>query len=469
VVCAVAVAGSVAYSRGRRVIKLRVRPGRFPGCFRCSVTHPDALQSHMGSPEAALGRRAFLKLSGVAALSSCLEPLGATHGTVTPATHPTHVLRIRTGHVELAPGRHITTTTFDDRLPGPLLRGAVGQPLRIDIYNDTDRPERINWRGQGLLSQDSAPIAPRSLSRVEFTPARAGLYLYHSDLIAATRLESGLYSGLVGGLLVEPPRSQRPRGREYIAVLKDCEPFIHRTARGCEIGYRSLTVNGQLHVDGAPLDIGTRDPMLLHVLNASATEPYTLEIPGQTFEVVALDGYPVPQPATVTQLYVAPGERVTARAVLIGAWIIRSAGAHVWDYTRFGVEGRAGKPDATLNMMLSRHEAARSGLNRWCIDGNSYSADHPRAAYRLKYGLRYRLTLRNSSDEALPLHLQRHRLQIVGIDGRSTAGVPKDVICVAPHQQVEVDFTADSPGRALLQCTRQLHKDFGLMALLDYT
>jgi len=45
----------------------------------------------------------------------------------------------------------------------------------------------------------------------------------------------------------------------------------------------------------------------------------------------------------------------------------------------------------------------------------------------------------------------------------------KDVVTVGPHQQMEVDFLADSPGRALLYCTRQLHRDFGLMALLDYT
>lgn len=426
----------------------------------------------MGSPETPLGRRAFLKLSGTAALGSCLEPLAATEGPVTSATGPTHVLRIRREHVELAPGRIITTTTFDGLLPGPLLRGAVGQPLRIHIHNDTDLPERINWLGQPLSPRDLAPIEASSLRKLEFIPRREGLYLYHSDVIAATRLDAGLYSGLVGGLLIEPRASQKPREREYIAVLKDCEPFLRRAARGCEIGYRSLTVNGRLYEEGMQLGSNTGKPMLLHVLNASATEVYAVEIPGRALEVIALDDYPVPRPDTVTTLYLAPGERVTARAAASNCnWIIRRAGTHMWDYARFGVEagGHAGKPAATLGVLLSRHEAARSGFNRWCINGNSFSSDRPRAAFRLQPGLRYRLALRNGSDETIPLHLQRHQLQIVTVDGRPTSGVLKDVVCVGPGQQLEVDFVADSPGPALLHCTRQLHRDFGLMALLDYT
>jgi FtsP/CotA-like multicopper oxidase with cupredoxin domain len=424
----------------------------------------------MGSPEAPLGRRAFLRLSGIAALGSCLEPLAATHEPVTSGAGPTHVLRIRRQDVELAPGRSITTTTFDGRLPGPLLRCAVGQPLRIDIRNDTALPERINWYGQDLSPRDLAPIEPGSLRRVQFTPWRQGLYLYHSDVIAATRLDCGLYSGLVGGLLVEPRADQRPCEREYIAVLKECEPFLQRTARGCEIAYRSLTINGRAYDDGAPSDINTGEPVLLHVLNASATEVYSLEISGGAFEVMALDDHPVPRPGSVTTLYVAPGERVTARAALHDGWIIRSAGTCMWDYMRFaaGADGRAGMPDATLQVVLSRHQAARSGFNRWCINGKSFSANHPDAAFHLQHGLRYRLVLCNASDEVIPLHLQRHRLQIVTVDGRST-GLVKDVVCIGPQRQLEVDFVADSPGPALLHCTRQLHKDFGLMALLDYT
>jgi FtsP/CotA-like multicopper oxidase with cupredoxin domain len=65
--------------------------------------------------------------------------------------------------------------------------------------------------------------------------------------------------------------------------------------------------------------------------------------------------------------------------------------------------------------------------------------------------------------------LQRHRLQIARIAGKQTAGVLKDVVTAGPRQQLEVDFVADNRGPALFYCTRQLHRDFGLMALIEST
>jgi FtsP/CotA-like multicopper oxidase with cupredoxin domain len=423
----------------------------------------------MGTPEATLGRRAFIKLSGAAALGVCLEPPGATAQDAAAATDPTHALCIRSGQVELGPGRRLHTATFNGQLPGPLLRAAVGQPLRIDIHNDTDTSEKINWQGQNLFPRDLTPIAARSSRRVEFTPQRAGLYLYHSDVIAAARLDSGLYSGLVGGLLVEAPASGHQA--EYVVVLKDCEPFLQRTARGYQIGYKTLTVNGRPHDNEGPWGIDTDGPALLHVLNASATEPYTVEVPGRTLEIVSLDGYRVTRPAKVAQLYLAPGERVTARTQSV-ALVVRAAGAGpVWDYKRFGTGSTppVRRPDATIDIVLTRHEAARSGLNRWFINGHGFSVAHPRTAFHLEYGRRYRLKLRNSSDEVISLHLQRHQLQIVSMEGQPTAGILKDVVALRPRQRLEVDFVADNPGRAFLHSTRQLQRDFGLMAQIDYT
>ena len=432
----------------------------------------------------ACGRRAFLKLSGVAALGSWLRPLEQTPAAVPSAPDPTHVLRVRRTQVELSPGRCITTLTFNGQLPAPLLRGTVGEPMRIDICNESDSPERIHWQGQDLRTAESAVIAPGCLSRVELTPQRPGLYLYHSDVIAAARLDSGLYSGLVGGLLVKPRAGPGAvcggLGRERIVVLKEYEPFIQRTARGSEIAYKALTINGLAASDLRIPRIRTGESLLLQVLNASATQAYDLEMPGRSFEVVALDGNPLPRPATVAKIYLGPGERVAARLVTDPqwdcdshrapdpAWSVCNPAVEVWDYSRFG-SGRAAKPDTRLDVVLRRHEAARSGLNRWSINGASYEVTRPYTAFRLAYGLRYRLTINNTSDEIIPVHLQRHRLQITSIDGRRTAGVFKDVVSIGPGQQVEVDLVADSPGRALFYCTRQLHRDFGLMALVDYT
>jgi FtsP/CotA-like multicopper oxidase with cupredoxin domain len=370
----------------------------------------------------------------------------------------------------LAPGHLITTLTYDGRLPGPLLRATVGQPMRVDVYNETDSAERIHWHGQDSALDAASHVPARSSRRMEFTPTRPGLYFYHSHLVAAANLDTGLYSGQAGGLLVE---SEGDYDREWVVVLKEYEPFIRRTRRGCEIGYRSLTLNGRLPGRDAPVRINSGERVLLHVLNASATEPRCLELPGHSFEVIALDGNPVPAPARVSTLQLSPAERISAivetqpETQEPALWIVRDTGNEGWDLTRFG-SGSPREPDARLEMVLARHDAARSGFNSWSINGMRFSAAEPRPLFRLRRGLRYRLKIRNTSDEMLPLHLQRQRLEIVKIGDTPTAGILKDVVTVGPRQQLEVDFVAATQDHAFLYCTRQLHRDFGLMALIDY-
>jgi FtsP/CotA-like multicopper oxidase with cupredoxin domain len=433
------------------------------------------------------GRRAFLQLSGLAAAGSYLGPLASAAEPASPALHATHTLHIRRGEVELAPGRRITTTMYNGQLPGPALRATVGQQVRVDVCNETDTTEQIHWQGQSLADETTAIVPAHSWRRMEFTPERAGVYLYHSQVVAATDLRAGLYSGQAGALLVEPGQHSGRYDREWLVVLKGCEPFMRRTGRGYEVGYSALTVNGRLPGHSPPLRVNTGDRVLLHVLNAGATEVYCLELPGHVFEVTALDGYSVTLPARVAALHLAPGQRVSAHVVMSqpGAWRVREAADSMRDLGDFRAPGLrepgatlgratpagavfadatladAAVADATFAMVLARHPAARCGLNRWSVNGMSFSSADPQPAFRVRAGLRYRVQIHNTSDEVIPLHLRGHRLQM--------HGVLRDVIAIGAQQRVEVDFLGEGRGPALLHCTRQLQADFGLRALFDYT
>jgi FtsP/CotA-like multicopper oxidase with cupredoxin domain len=112
-------------------------------------------------------------------------------------------------------------------------------------------------------------------------------------------------------------------------------------------------------------------------------------------------------------------------------------------------------------MVLTRHAAARSGLNRWSVNGMNFSSVAPQPVFRIRSGAHYRLQIHNTSDELIPLHLQRHRLR--------AAGVLKDVVVVGPQQRVEVDLQAEGCGPVRFHSTRQLQADFGLRGLIDYT
>lgn len=421
------------------------------------MPHPPAPECNASGN---IGRRTFLKLSGLAAAASLETLAGAA------PVEQVQALTIRPSPVEFEAGHWASTLTYNGQPVGPLIRARAGRVLQVDVHNQTNAGQGIHWHAQNV-PHGGFRIAAGSMRRIHFIPERPGLFFYHSGQIAAADLGAGLYSGQVGALLVE---SAVPRAvHQRVWVLKDFGPTLRRTRRGFELEYSRLTINGHLH-EAACSDVPVGVPVLVHVLNASATETLSLCIAGHSFDVAALDGNAVPAPARLSRLILHPGERISAWLKLghVARCIAGVAAGETLDYSIFGSRtGRA--PDCLHDLELARHEAARSGFNRWSI--RAAGSEPPTAGeplLELAAGRRYRLRVRNTTDEVLPLHLQRHRMEIIRAGGMIVGGVVKDVVAVGPRQCVEVDFVADSPGPAEIHCTRQLQRDFGLRALVRY-
>ena len=269
---------------------------------------------------------------------------------------------------------------------------------------------------------------------------------------------------------------------------------------GFEVGYRWFTINGRMLGHGEPIRVKSGERILFHVLNGSATEIRSLALPGHTFRVVALDGNPVPNPVTVPVLWIGTAERVSAIVELNhpGVWVlgdlddddrphgmgivVEYAGstgqaqwiappASRWSYLDFAKPGAtAPAPDETFDMLFEKQNAAARGFNRWTINGVAYpmTGQVMPAAFHLQQGRRYRIRMKNASDDIHPIHLHRHSFELTSIAGKSTAGVMKDVFMLNGYQQAEIDFTADNPGLTLFHCHQQLHMDFGFITLFDY-
>ena len=125
-------------------------------------------------------------------------------------------------------------------------------------------------------------------------------------------------------------------------------------------------------------------------------------------------------------------------------------------------------PAETIEMIFAKQNAAEGGFNRWTINGIAFDDGHMHPMFKLTRGKRYRLRMRNASDDIHPVHLHRHSFELVRVAGEPTSGVMKDVVMVGGYQEVEVDFVADNPGLTLFHCHQQLHMDFGFMALFEY-
>ena len=479
-------------------------------------------------------RRAFLQTAAAGALAGCVRvPVAAPQ----PAGPADHTIRIAQGLVELAPDQILPTTLYNGQFPGPLLRLQEGRRVVVDIHNDTDSPEQLHWHGQRLpadvdgSAEEGTPfVPPHGSRRIAFTPGPAGHRFYHSHRTAGADLAAGVYGGQAGPVYIEPRHEPGRYDREVFLTLKEFEPALSRggdmamdflapaatepalkargeaamnasLARGAphgfEVGYSLFSINGKMLGHGEPVRVRQGERVLFHVLNASATEIRSLALPGHSFQVVALDGNPVPTPGEVTVLWIGTAERVSAIVEMThpGVWVLgdtadddrrRGMGIvveyaaqagpaqwsappkSVWDYTRFGRSGAAPAADEVIDLTFAKDNAALGGFNRWTINGVAFDDRRMDPMFKLVRGRRYRLRMHNASDDIHPVHLHRHSFELARIAGQPTSGVLKDVVMLGGYQTVEADFVADNPGRTLFHCHQQLHMDFGFMALFDY-
>jgi FtsP/CotA-like multicopper oxidase with cupredoxin domain len=483
---------------------------------------------------------ALLSACGGGSTSGSAVAGGGSNTASTPPAKADYTLRIQNSAIELAPDRIVGVTAYNGQFPGPLIRLKEGRPVTIDIVNDTDTPEQLHWHGQsvstdvdGAAEEGTPYIAAHGMRRITFTPGPSGLRFYHTHLRAGANLAMGQYSGQVGPVYIEPKQEPGRYDREVFLTLKEFEPAFSRggdmamnflapsshvaalqargegamqaslaagTPHGFEVGYRSFSINGRMLGHGEPIRVKPGERVLFHVLNGSATEIRSLALPGHTFQVVALDGNPVPNPVAVPVLWLGTGERVSAVVEMThpGVWVLgdlsdddREHGMGVvieyadrqgtprwlkppasgWDYRQFAMPGAtAAAPDDTIEMTFAKENAAEDGFNRWTINGTAYpmSQTIAPASVRLTRGKRYRIRLRNESDDIHPIHLHRHTFELASIAGRPTGGILKDVLMLDGYQEAEVQFVADNPGLTLFHCHQQLHMDFGFMTLFAY-
>jgi FtsP/CotA-like multicopper oxidase with cupredoxin domain len=381
----------------------------------------------------------------------------------------------------------------------------------------------------GAEEEGSPAIPPRGMRRVAFAPGPSGFRFYHSHATAGTDLSAGTYSGQAGLVYIEPRQEPGAYDQEVFLTLKEFGPYLTRaemamdflspetivpelraaaqasldasTKQGLpdayELGYNFFTINGRVLGGGEPVRVKPGQCILFHILNASATEIHGLALPGHRFKVVALDGNPVPIQAAVPALWLGPAERISALVEMNqpGIWILgeldeeaRKRGMGIvieyadrsgkpewmappesrWDYRLFGNPDVAPAPvDETIELMFATRNGAREGFDEFSINGTPFSMAKMQPRFHLKRGKRYRLRLRNATDDTHPLHFHRHNFELTSIAGEPTSGVAKDVVLLGGFQEMTVDFTADQPGLSLFHCHMQHHMDFGFMALFD--
>jgi FtsP/CotA-like multicopper oxidase with cupredoxin domain len=477
-------------------------------------------------------RREFLTGSAIASaflLGGCNHagtPSGSATGESASGVRADVTLHIGTVLADIAKGHTISTLGYNGLVPGPLIRLREGVPVTVGLFNDTDTPEFVHWHGQivpaavdGAAEENSFAVPPHGHIQYHLTPQPAGARFVHTHVMSMDDTCRGTYTGQFAFVYIEPKENPGRYDQEVFLATHEFEPFFgaeemdegdedEETRRktkeaqqkqekpnGWEIGYQRFTINGKCLGYGEPVRVKEGQRVLFHILNASATENIQLALPGHQFQVIALDGNPVPQPRAVEGLELGTAERISAVVEMKnpGVWILGTphdddrkngmgivveyanrSGApqwvkpakHRWDYTIFGANGGSQPAAAeTIPLVFGKINGGQGGFNRWTINGKSF--DEKAAPTALQKGKRYRLVFDNQTDDAHPIHLHRNSFELTSVDGKPTAGILKDVVLVKGFKKIEVDVTPAMDGLTLFHCHQQLHMDYGFKLLFN--
>ncbi len=472
-----------------------------------------------------MDRRNLLKMGSLATLGYVVQPRIPLFAQQ-PLTKADFELHIAPVQVDLDQQRSISTIGYNGSAPGPLLRMKAGKPVTVDIFNDTDTPELVHWHGMtipaaadGTEEEQSPFVPPHGRARVSFTPGPSGLRWYHSHAMAMDDLHKGGYTGQFGLVYVEDGNNKGSYDQELFLTLRDWEPFfsgsmedddddthdapmlekpptISTDPNGLEVVSMTYSINDKALGAGDPIRVKQGDKLLIHLCNASPIENRRVALSGHSMRVIGLDGNPVPSPAERGSVFLGAGERADVEVTMNnpGVWIlggtekmVREGGLgciveyagqkkqptwidpkkELWDYTHFALpQSTQPTPKNVIDMHFEKLPRGMGKFNVWTINGKPYPHENE---YVLQKGERYRLIMRNWSDDAHPMHLHRHQWEVVEMNGKKMGGLIKDTVVVPYYGRAVVDFTADQPGLSLFHCHIQQHMDYGFKALFRTT
>lgn len=305
---------------------------------------------------------------------------------------------------------------YDGRTPGPELRVAEGDVLRVDLENRLPDPTTIHWHGiplanpmDGVPNVTQAPVDPDESFTYTFEAAPAGTYFYHSHV--GLQLDRHL----IGPLIVEEESPHVAFDRDIVVMFNDYlrgapRPESEWSTRGGSGGgmgnggmgggmgggggmsgggmgggsgmgrnqmgggiggggmsvasrpdYAGLLANGRLPSSPPEFTVEEGERLRVRFINASGATTFGVGVGGHPLNITHADGRPV-EPVTTDTFSFGPGERYDA--------VVEAINPGVWAIEAQSIEGNEPPASATL-----RYEGATGEPRGPSFDGS-----------RLEYG-----------------------------------------------------------------------------------
>jgi nitrite reductase (NO-forming) len=204
---------------------------------------------------------------------------------------------------EVSPGVTQELWTFNDQVPGPALRGKVGDIFTITLVNDGKLGHSIDFHASKVAWNDEMrTIGPGESLVYQFEAKFAGVWMYHCGTAPALH---HIGNGMFGAIIIDPP-DLAPVDHEYLFVQS--ELYLGAEGKPGDLtkmqdeAFDAVVFNGYVNqYQHAPIRVEPGERVRAYVVDAGPSENSAFHIVGTVFDTVYKEGSYLLRPGNASQ------------------------------------------------------------------------------------------------------------------------------------------------------------------------
>lgn len=209
-----------------------------------------------------------------------------------PGTVHRHTLRVSEITAQVGAGVTQKRMTYNGGVPGPVLRGQVGDRFEITLVNDGTMSHSIDFHA-GVLAPDKPmrSISPGQSLQYNFTATRSGIWLYHCS---TAPMSVHLAAGMHGAVIIDPPGLSQV---DHEFVLIQSEIYLGPEGGSTDEAKVAAKTPDLMVFNGMafqykyrPLQVSAGQRVRFWLMDAGPSLPCTFHVVGGQFDQVFYEG-----------------------------------------------------------------------------------------------------------------------------------------------------------------------------------
>ena len=209
-----------------------------------------------------------------------------------PGTVHRHTLRVSEITAQVGAGVTQKRMTYNGGVPGPVLRGQVGDHFEITLVNDGTMSHSIDFHA-GVLAPDKPmrSISPGQSLQYNFTATRSGIWLYHCS---TAPMSVHLAAGMHGAVIIDPPGLSQV---DHEFVLIQSEIYLGPEGGSTDEAKVAAKTPDLMAFNGMafqykyrPLQVRAGQRVRFWLMDAGPSLPCTFHVVGGQFDQVFYEG-----------------------------------------------------------------------------------------------------------------------------------------------------------------------------------